>query len=89
MAEKPLDLRPLVLVVMILIMDMGVGVSASPIVQNEEIISQERPENWPPALMCGDAECEPIDRSIREPPFDAGFPVEEEGWWFGYWYDLD
>ena len=89
MAEKPLDLRPLVLVVMILIMDMGVGVSASPIVQNEEIISQERPENWPPVLMCGDAECEPIDRSIREPPFDAGFPVEEEGWWFEYWMDKD
>ena len=22
-------------------------------------------------------------------PADSGPPVEEPGWWFGYWYDLD
>ena len=89
MAGRRFNPTPLVFVAMILVMDMGVGVSASIPTQTEELPPQERPENWPPALMCGVSECEPIDRSIRAPPFDAGFPVEDEGWWFGYWYDLD
>ena len=89
MAGRRFNPTPLVFVAMILVMDMGVGVSASIPTQTEEFPPQERPGNWPPALMCGDSECEPIDRSIRAPPFDAGFPVEDEGWWFGYWYDLD
>jgi len=89
MAGRRFNPTPLLFVAMILVMDMGVGVSASIPSQTEELPPQERPKNWPPALMCGVSECEPIDRSIRAPPFDAGVPVEDEGWWFGYWYDLD
>ena len=100
MSGRRLDLTPLVLVALILVMDMSMGVSAFPNIQDGELEgqnsseivdlqTQERPQNWPPALMCGDLECEPIDRSVRSPPFNAGFPVEEEGWWFGYWYDFD
>ena len=89
MSGRRLNLTPLVLVAMILVMDMGVGVSASTAIQTEDLTSQERPENWPPSLMCGEVICDPIDRSVRSPPFDAGFPVEDEGWWFSYWYDLD
>ena len=89
MSGRRLNLTPLVLVAMILVMDMGVGVSASTAIQAEDLTGQERPENWPPALMCGEVICDPIDRTVRSPPFDAGFPVEDEGWWFGYWYDLD
>ena len=89
MSGRRLNLTPLVLVAMILVMDMGVGVSASTAIQTEDLTSQERPENWPPSLMCGEVICDPIDRTVRSPPFDAGFPVEDEGWWFGYWYDLD
>ena len=89
MSGRRLNLTPLVLVAMILVMDMGVGVSASTATQTEDLTPKERPENWPPALMCGEVICDPIDRSVRSPPFDAGFPVEDEGWWFSYWYDLD
>ena len=89
MSGRRLNLTPLVLVAMILVMDMGVGVSASTAIQTEDLTSQERPENWPPALMCGEVICDPIDRTVRSPPFDAESPVEDEGWWFGYWYDLD
>lgn len=101
MTESRLDLTPLVLAAMILVLDMSIAASAFPTMDEVDSLGigedsegfenagQERPANWPPALICGEIQCEPIDRSIRSPPFDAGFPVEDEGWWFGYWYDFD
>ena len=101
MSESRLDLTPLVLVAMLLVLDMSIAASAFPAMDEVDSLGigedsdgfedagQERPANWPPALICGEVQCESIDRSIRSPPFDAGLPVEDEGWWFGYWYDFD
>ena len=62
---------------MILVLDMSIAVSAFPtqddvdslgIGENSEgfeNVGQERPANWPPALICGEIQCESIDRSIR------------------------
>ena len=76
---------------MLIMLDFSIASSAFPTVNEADIenIEVEREQSWPPVLMCGENQCEDIDRSIRIPPFDAGFPVEEPGWWFGYWYDFD
>ena len=93
MTGSRLNLHPLLIAAMLIILDFSIASSALPTSENSDLevndeIS-ERDLSWPPALMCGQIECELADRSVRMPPFDAGFPVEEPEWWFGYWYDLD
>ncbi|MFL2956033.1 MAG: S8 family serine peptidase [Candidatus Thalassarchaeaceae archaeon] len=93
MTGSRLNLHPLLIAAMLIILDFSIASSALPTSENSDLevndeIS-ERDLSWPPALMCGQIECELTDRSVRMPPFDAGFPVEEPEWWFGYWYDLD
>ena len=62
----------------------------TPGITDKEADVEVRPNlNLPPPLMCGEHECPPKDRSPGFPSGDAGWPVEDPGWWFGYWYDLD
>ena len=91
MSGSRLNLHPLLIAAMLIMLDFSIASSAFPTVNEADIenIEVEREQSWPPVLMCGENQCEDIDRSIRIPPFDAGFPVEEPGWWFGYWYDFD
>jgi subtilisin family serine protease len=74
-------------------MDFSMGASAlvtTPGITDKEADVEVRPDlNLPPPLMCGEHECPPKDRSPGFPSGDAGWPVEDPGWWFGYWYDLD
>ena len=84
---------PLIAVALLLVMDFSIGASAlvtSPDIVDKEADAEVRPGlNLPPPLMCGDHECPLKDRSPGFPSGDAGWPVEDPGWWFGYWYDLD
>ena len=101
MSGTRLSLMPLVLTAMILVLDFSVAAAAFSAPDEGDSFGieegdsanlsdlDERPENWPPALMCGDIACQLTERSEHSQPFDAGSPVEESGWWFGYWYDFD
>ena len=97
MRESRLTLTPMLLAAMLLLLDFSIAASALPSVGNVdsygidevEPASIERNPAWPEALVCGQSECDSIDRSVRFPPFDASWPVEDAAWWFTYWYDLD
>jgi hypothetical protein len=97
MRESRLTLTPMLLAAMLLLLDFSIAASALPSVGNVdsygidevEPASIERDPAWPEALVCGQSECDSIDRSVRFPPFDASWPVEDAAWWFTYWYDLD
>ena len=84
---------PLIAVALLLVMDFSMGASAlvtTPGITDKEADAEVRPDlNHPPPLMCGEHECPPKDRSPGFPSGDAGWPVEDPGWWFHYWYDLD
>jgi len=42
-----------------------------------------------PPYTCDDIVCESKDRTPYLPPHNVDWPVQEPGWWFEYWYDLD
>jgi len=80
-------------IVALLVFVMDISVAAGAIVpaaeQNSDAISDDSFESDLPPLMCGDSVCPEKDRHPGFPPHGAGWPVEEPGWWFGYWYDFD
>ena len=84
---------PLIVVALFLVMDFSIGASALVHVPEDTDESTEvavlSGPGLPPPLMCGDEECPEKDRSPGIRPVDSGWPVEDPGWWFGYWYDLD
>ena len=83
---------PVLIALLVFVMDISVAAGAlvpPPEPAEEEFERQFQDENLPPPLMCGDDICSAKDRIPGFPPAGAGWPVEEPGWWFGYWYDLD
>ena len=84
---------PLIVVALLLVMDFSLGASAFVHVPEDTDESTEiavlSDSRLPPPLMCGGEECPEKDRLPGTPPVDSGWPVEDPGWWFGYWYDLD
>ena len=79
----------LIVVALFLVMDFSLGASALVHVpedtdESTEVAVLSGPE-LPPPLMCGDEECPEKDRSPGIRPVDSGWPVEDPGWWFGYW----
>jgi len=96
MPVTQMNRQVLLISVMLLMFDFSVAASAvtnseDMIIEDSESLAETfvRDASWPPPLMCDGEICPLTDRSSKNQPFDAGFPVEEEGWWFGYWYDLD
>ena len=82
------------ILIALLVFVMDVSVAAGAIVPLTEYTTEDAQEqtpddNLPPPLMCGEEVCPTKDRSPGFPPIGAGWPVEEPGWWFHYWYDLD
>ena len=81
------------MVALLLVTDFSFGASA--LVHIPEDVEGSNEEavlsgpGLPPPLMCGGEECSEKDRSPGIRPADSGWPVEDPGWWFGYWYDLD
>ena len=83
----------LIVVLLLLMMDFSMGAGALANLPEEmeesvEVAALSGPE-LPSPLMCGDEVCPEKDRSPGFPPANSGWPVEDPGWWFGYWYDLD
>ena len=83
----------LIVVLLLLVMDFSMGAGALANLPEEmeesvEVAALSGPE-LPSPLMCGDEVCPEKDRSPGFPPANSGWPVEDPGWWFGYWYDLD
>jgi len=77
---------------LIFVMDVSVAAGAlipAPEHPTEGGLDQSDNDNLPPPLMCGEDICPAKDRSPGFPPAGAGWPVEEPGWWFSYWYDFD
>ena len=82
----------ILIALLIFVMDVSVAAGAIvPLPENatEDVQEQTSDDNLPPPLMCGKDVCPTKDRSPGFPPVGAGWPVEEPGWWFHYWYDLD
>ncbi len=81
------------MVALLLVTDFSFG--ASGLVHVPEDMEESNEEavlsgpGQPPPLICGGEECPEKDRSPGIRPADSGWPVEDPGWWFGYWYDLD
>ena len=76
---------------MLILLDFSGGATA--VVPSENIDAGEFEidisDDSPPPLYCGDVICEAKDRTPYLPPYDVDWPVQEPGWWFEYWYDLD
>ena len=82
---------PVILALLVFVMDVSVAAGAlvpTPEQQSHDVSEDFDDADFPP-LMCGDSVCPDKDRSPGFPPSGAGWPVEEPGWWFGYWYDMD
>ena len=90
--QKGVGKRIPVIIALLMFM-MDISVAAGALIhhpeQPEVDFSQDSLDADLPPLMCGDSICPNKDRSPGFPPPGAGWPVEEPGWWFGYWYDLD
>ena len=82
---------PVIVALLVFVMDVSVasGVLVPPPEQPLNDESNETLGADLPPLMCGDSICLEKDRSPGFPPHGSGWPVEEPGWWFSYWYDLD
>tara|TARA_B100000676_G_scaffold124443_1_gene123962 strand:- start:23167 stop:27879 length:4713 start_codon:yes stop_codon:yes gene_type:complete len=82
---------PVIVALLVFVMDISVAAGAIvPVTeQNSDAIPDDSFESDLPPLMCGDSVCPEKDRRPGFPPHGAGWPVEEPGWWFGYWYDFD
>ena len=84
---------PLIVAALLLVTDFSLAANA--LVQVPEDVEDSGEglvaplPNMPPPLMCGDVECPEKNRMPGFRPADSGPPVEDPGWWFGYWYDLD
>ena len=96
MTVTRINRQVLLISVMLIMLDLSVaasGMSTSDevIVDNSENLRETlvRDSSWPPPLMCNGEICPLTDRDPQNPPFDAGMAVEEQGWWFSYWYDFD
>jgi len=89
------DNTRLSLIVAVLLLVTDFSLAANALVQDSEDADVGADElfdalpDMPPPLMCGDVECPEKNRLPGIRPADSGPPVEEPGWWFGYWYDLD
>ena len=82
---------PVIVALLLFVMDVSVASGAllpSPEPPLSDVSDDPMEEDLPP-LMCGDSVCPEKDRSPGFPPHGSGWPVEEPGWWFSYWYDLD
>jgi len=83
------------LIVAALLLVTDFSLAANALVQVPEDVEDSGEElvaplpNMPPPLMCGDVECPKKSLLLGTRPADSGQPVEEPGWWLGYWYDLD
>ena len=82
---------PVILALLVFVMDVSVAAGAlvpTPEQQSHDVSEDFDDADLPP-LMCGENVCPNKDRSPGFPPSGSGWPVEEPGWWFGYWYDMD
>ena len=82
---------PVILALLVFVMDVSVAAGAlvpTPEQQSHDVSEDFDDADLPP-LMCGENVCPDKDRSPGFPPSGSGWPVEEPGWWFGYWYDMD
>ena len=73
-----------------LVFDLSAGVGGQiNNIQNDEFFDAEFKNSNIPPLMCDNSVCANKNRSPDSTPIDAGVPVQEYGWWYSYWYDLD
>ena len=85
--------RRIPIIIALLMFMMDISVAAGALIHHPEQpeidFSQDSIDADLPPLMCGGNICPNKDRTPGFPPPGAGWPVEDPGWWFGYWYDLD